>query len=178
MACLSAEWSCDLCQITQEFILASPSLDLVPEPEVQTSALLSGTMQPFLFAVKGNREMNNLLTQFEPIRVQISNTEGLDGYLEQKGKEIHLVQNIQEEKRAFTLQWVQQMINSGAAISHSSMVNCALTVTFQGAEHKLHDIYILGFSCSITPNGTMTLCSREREFISGRRSHSCCKWGS
>jgi len=67
LACLSTEGSCDLCQITQEFVLASPSLGLVPEPEMQTCFLHSGTMQSFLFAVKTNREMNNLFTQFEPI---------------------------------------------------------------------------------------------------------------
>lgn len=98
-------------------------------------------MQSFLIAVEGNSKMSDLFTQFEPIWVQTANTETLDGYLEQKGKEIYVVQNVEEEKRACTLQWVQQMANSGAVISHSFMVNCALPVTFQGMEHKLHDIY-------------------------------------
>lgn len=55
----------------------------------------------------------------------------------------------------------QQMANSGAAISHSFVVNCALPVTFQGMEHKLHGIYLylLCFSCSVTPNGMMILYS-------------------
>lgn len=121
-------------------------------------------MRSFLLAVEGNRKMSDLFTQFEPIWVQTSNTETLDGHLEQKGKGIHLVQNIKEEKRAFTLQWVQQMANSGAVISHSFMVNCALPVTFQGTEHKLHGIYLylLCFSCSVTPNGMMILYSWER----------------
>lgn len=153
-ACLSTEWSHVLCQIIEEFILVSPSLDLVPEPEVQTSSLLSGTMQSFLFAIKGNRKMHNLFTQFEPIWVQIPNTEGLNGTWNKRERKSTLCKT-HKKKRPFTLQWVQQITNSGAVISHSFMVNCALTVTFQGVEHKLHDIYILGFSCSITPNGMM-----------------------
>lgn len=67
-----------MCQITEEFVLASPSLDLVPEPELYASSLLTVTMNSFVLAVKGQK-MYNLFTQSEPIWVRPSNSESLNG---------------------------------------------------------------------------------------------------
>lgn len=102
MACLNTEWSRDLCQIIEEFIPASPSLGLVPEPEVQTSSLLGGTMQSFLGAVKGNRKMNNLFTQFEPIWVQTSNTEGLNSIWNKRERKSTLWKTHKRKKEHLT----------------------------------------------------------------------------
>lgn len=53
--------------------------------------------------------------------------------------------------RLFTLQGVQQITNSGAVVSHDSIVNCDLTMTFQGVEYKLHYIYIWGYPAVLPP---------------------------